>query len=102
MSSAPGPAIDALALTLLKAFKQHADRTHEPAFAQDLARELGLGQGDVERAFRYLAEKGWVKTFSLPYAGRISAHGHDASRLKVEPIADEQRHFRRGSILWNN
>lgn len=78
MTSSPASAIGALALTLLRAFKQHDAHSGEPALAHDLAAELGLGQGDAERAFRYLAEKGWLNTFRLPYAGRINARGHDA------------------------
>lgn len=70
--------IDALAFSLLRAFKKHDDHSNEPAFAHDLATEIGLAQRDAERAFHYLAEKGRLKTFRLPYAGRINARGHDA------------------------
>jgi hypothetical protein len=69
--------IDALALTLLRAFKQHDARSGEPALAYHFANELGLEQRDTERAFRYLVDKGWLNTFRLPYAGRINARGHD-------------------------
>jgi hypothetical protein len=78
MPSSPAPAIDALAFTLLRAFKRHDEHSGEPALALDLATELGLGQMDTERSFRYLAAKGWLKTFSLAYASRINARGNDA------------------------
>jgi len=35
--------------------------TRAPAFAHDLAAELGFRQGDAERTFRYLAEKNCLK-----------------------------------------
>lgn len=78
MPSSSTPMIDALAFSLLRAFKQHDDHLIEPTLAHELATELGLAQGDAERSFHYLAEKGWLKTFRLPYAGRINARGHDA------------------------
>ncbi|MFX1803096.1 toll/interleukin-1 receptor domain-containing protein [Paraburkholderia sp. A1RO-5] len=77
MPSSPASAIDTLALMLLGAFKQHDVRSSEPAFADHLAAELGLGQQDAERAFRYLVEKGLLDTFRLRHAGRINARGHD-------------------------
>ena len=78
MAPSPTLAIDACALLLLRAFKQHDLRSSEPALVHDLAAEVGIGQRDAERAFRYLAEKGWLHTFRLLFAGRISATGHDA------------------------
>ncbi len=77
MSSLPPATIDALALTLLRAFRQHGQCSVEPVFVHDLAAELGLGQRDAERAFSYLAEKGWLDTFRLPFAARINAKGHE-------------------------
>jgi TIR domain len=56
---------------------RHDEHSGEPALAHDLAAQLGLSQGDAEHAFRYLAEKGWLETFSLAYAGRINARGYD-------------------------
>jgi hypothetical protein len=67
-----------MAITLLMSFRQHDECSAEPVFAHDLAAEIGVEQGAAERAFRYLAEKGWITTFNLPYAGRINALGHDA------------------------
>ncbi len=77
MSASSASAIDTLALGLLRALKQHDGCSDEPALVHDLAAELGLGQQDAERAFRYLVEKGWLNTFRLPYSGRINARGYD-------------------------
>lgn len=78
MPSSPALAIDAVALMLLRAFKQHDVLSGEPALTNHLAAELGLGQRDAERAFRYLVEKGYLNTFRVAYAGRINARGSDA------------------------
>lgn len=78
MATSESQPIDLLAFKLLDAFKRHAERTREPAFAQDLGAEIGLAGADSERVFRYLAEKGWVTRFQVPYAGRICAQGYDA------------------------
>lgn len=78
MPSSPLPVVETFTFALLSAFQRHDEHSRDPALVHDLATELGLGQSDAERAFRYLAEKGWLKTFSLPYVGRINARGRDA------------------------
>ena len=90
--------IEDLAVRLLDAIRRHGERSHEPVFAQELAAELGVTPGDAARAFQYLADRNWVRTFRIPHAGRITARGHDVLR--------EQQHFghstaRASAMQWD-
>jgi polar amino acid transport system substrate-binding protein len=75
------------------------------------ASTLNFGQ-IVRPSEIYLAfSKGTPETEVARWSGALKSIQDDGtldrilarySRLKVEPIADEQRRFTRGSILWNN
>src|SRR5215467_8310939 len=72
--------IQTRALSLLQAIKESTESSGQPVFVSELARDLHIAVEEANAAFRYLASKRWVDTFSFPYAGRINATGQDVLR----------------------
>jgi predicted nucleotide-binding protein len=77
MADRARPTVQDLGLKLLLLINARTERFDAPVIATDLVSELGEDPSDVKAAFRYLADKGWIKTYSLDYAARINAAGQD-------------------------
>jgi hypothetical protein len=75
--SAARESSEARALRLLQAIYDRTRDASAPVFVAELAPTLGLSEGEAEGAWRYLAEKGLIKTFNIPYTARINATGTD-------------------------
>jgi hypothetical protein len=78
MSDPSDDDIQARAIRLLEAIRSKTEKSRQPVFVSEIAHELQMDQAAAEGAFRYLAGKRLVDTFSIPYTGRINAAGHDA------------------------
>jgi hypothetical protein len=80
MSDRANENIQERALRLLKAIRLKTENSGQPVFVEELAHDLKMDEGQAQGAFRYLADKRWIDTFNIPYAGRINAAGHDVVR----------------------
>jgi hypothetical protein len=78
MSDPSDENIQARAIRLLEAIRSKTEKSRQPVFVSEIAHELQMDEAAAEGAFRYLADKRLVDTFSIPYTGRINAAGHDA------------------------
>jgi hypothetical protein len=54
------------------------ESTNKPTILHSAAQRLGVSEASAKPAFRYLAHKGWIDTFSISYTGRINANGYNA------------------------
>jgi len=66
------------ALRVLEVIRGQTEGTGVPTFLKNVAQELGVDEPAAMPAFKYVADKRWIDTFSIPYTGRINAAGHDA------------------------
>ena len=74
------------ALQLLEAIRAETESANQPTFLQSVVQKLRVSEASAQSAFRYLADKRWIDTFSIPYTGRINAAGQDA----LENFTQEQ------------
>jgi hypothetical protein len=65
------------AFRLLEAIYERTVSSNNPVHATQLAQELGMTVAEAQAAWRYLDEKGLIKTFNIQYAARINANGTD-------------------------
>jgi hypothetical protein len=83
---------EAKALRLLEAIYDLTLNRAEPVFVSKLAPDLGMPEEEAQAAWRYLSEKGLIKTFNIPYTARINAYGSDkienARRSPDQPVAE--------------
>jgi predicted acyl esterase len=63
---------EARALRLLQAIYDKTHDTSNPVFVAQLASDVGLSETEAQASWRYLSEKGLIKTFSIPYTARIT------------------------------
>jgi hypothetical protein len=75
--------VQAKALKLLRTVYETTRATEQPIFVESLKEELGLSTADVHAAWRYLADKGLIDKFSIPYTARINARGVDAIEAAI-------------------
>src|SRR5579859_6434395 len=83
MSESAGETVRDRAMRLLGLIRDATEDSGTPVFAENLAAQAGWSTEQLRAAFRYLADKGWVDTFSIPYTGRINASGQD--ELETHP-----------------
>jgi hypothetical protein len=74
----PADTVQGRALRLLEAIYEQTRSREEPVFIDQIAGQLGIYIDDARAAWRYLADKGLIQTFSVLYTARISAKGVDA------------------------
>jgi hypothetical protein len=90
---------EARALRLLEAIYERTRDTNQPVFVFDLLSDVALSEPDAQSAWRYLAEKRLIKTFSVPYTARINASGQDLIEKGMKHPDQPLRGF--GSTTYN-
>ena len=77
--------IQANAFELLKVIKRTIRGSAEPAHLEEL-HNLHMTDGGAQAAFHYLSDKGLIAGhFGIPFAGRMTAAGHDAIKEAEHP-----------------